>query len=311
MDLELNEEQQAIVAAVEALLEQRAGPARAIALQAKGEYDRDLEGALAEAGFLDVGRGQETGPLEAALVTEAVARAGGVIAAGAACLVAPALGKSQWLAPIALALEDDGKSIRFGASARTLLLAGGAEARLVPLKRGDVETVRSNFGYPVGRVVGDLADRASPLGEGSGERVRSWWRLALAVEAVGTMQAALDVTVAYLKQRRQFGRTIGSFQGVQHRLAECAVLVEGSRWLAYEAADKGAPPEMTATAAAWALSAAGRVFVDTHQLSGAIGFTREHDLHVWSMRLQALRLELGGVSMHRREIARTRWGAST
>ena len=63
----------------------------------------------------------------------------------------------------------------------------------------------------------------------------------------------------HLKQRRQFGRPIGSFQGVQRRLAELAVLVEGSRWLAYEAAHHGAPPEQAATAAAYSLSAAGPV----------------------------------------------------
>jgi alkylation response protein AidB-like acyl-CoA dehydrogenase len=121
------------------------------------------------------------------------------------------------------------------------------------------------------------------------------------------MRAALDYTVDYLKQRRQFGRAIGSFQAVQHRLAGCAIAVEGSRWLAYEAAYKGAPAELAATAAAYAMQAAGRVFAETHQLSGAIGFTREHDLHVWSMRLQALRLELGGVGGHRRAVATARW----
>ncbi len=54
-------------------------------------------------------------------------------------------------------------------------------------------------------------------------------------------------------------------------------------------------------------AAAGRVFVETHQFTGAMGFTREHDLHVWSMRLQALRLEAGGVGGHRRAVAEARW----
>jgi alkylation response protein AidB-like acyl-CoA dehydrogenase len=123
------------------------------------------------------------------------------------------------------------------------------------------------------------------------------------------MRAALDYTVEYLKQRRQFGRAIGSFQAVQHRLAECAILVEGSRWLALEAAWLGAPAETAATAAAYATSAAKQVFGEMHQLSGAIGFTHEHDLHVWSVRLQALKLELDGVAGHRRAIAHARWGA--
>ena len=124
------------------------------------------------------------------------------------------------------------------------------------------------------------------------------------------MAACLAVTVAYLSERRQFGRTIGSFQAVQHRLANCAIQIEASRWLAREAAFHGAPREATATAAAYALAAAGDVFSETHQLSGAIGFTREHDLHVFSMRLQALRIELGGLGGHRRALAAARWGAA-
>jgi alkylation response protein AidB-like acyl-CoA dehydrogenase len=122
------------------------------------------------------------------------------------------------------------------------------------------------------------------------------------------MSSALAQTVAYLKERRQFGRTIASFQAVQHRLADCAVRVEGSRWLVYEAAYQRAPEEATACAAAYALESARQIFRETHQLSGAIGFTREHDLHVWSMRLHALGSELSGVTGHRRALASARWG---
>src|SRR5262249_34370054 len=78
----------------------------------------------------------------------------------------------------------------------------------------------------------------------------------------------------------------------------------------FEAAAKNAPGEAAATAAAYAAEAANSLFRETHQLTGAMGFTREHDLHVFSMRLQALRLELGGVSAHRRAITEQRWQAS-
>jgi alkylation response protein AidB-like acyl-CoA dehydrogenase len=132
----------------------------------------------------------------------------------------------------------------------------------------------------------------------------------MAAEAVGTMSAALEQTVAYLKERKQFGRAIASFQAVQHRLAECAVRVEGSRWLVYEAASREAPEEASACAAAYALESARLVFRETHQLSGAIGFTRDHDLHVWSMRLQALGSELSGALGHRRALAAARWGTT-
>ncbi len=309
MRFEPSPDQQAIVEAVGSLLAQYAGPARAIELAAKHDYDSALDAALSEAGFLDVARGEGTGFLEAALITEACARAGGLVAIGAGALVAPALVDGEVAGPVALLQAGYAGPVRFAAHARSLLVADGDEARLLPLAAGDTEIVRSSFGYPMGRVNAAALAGGRRLGPGSGQRLLDWWRVAIATEAAGTMQACLDVTVEYLKQRRQFGRAIGSFQAVQHRLAECAVMVEAARWLAYEAAWHEAPSEAAATVAAWAASAAQRVFDETHQLSGAIGFTREHDLHVWSMRLQALRLELDGVRGHRRALATARWGA--
>jgi alkylation response protein AidB-like acyl-CoA dehydrogenase len=200
--------------------------------------------------------------------------------------------------------------VRFGAHARTALVDCGDEARLVALAPGDGTPVRSNFMLPVGTLALDARSGES-LGVGSGEALRSWWRVALAAELYGTMSAALEITVAYVKRRRQFGRAIGSFQALQHRLAMCTVLVEGTRWLAFEAASKDDPGESAAVAAAYAAEAANQLFRETHQLTGAMGFTREHDLHVFSMRLQALRLELGGASAHRRAITAQRWTSET
>jgi alkylation response protein AidB-like acyl-CoA dehydrogenase len=305
VDFEPSQDQTAILEALGALLEQHAGAKRAITLAAKSEYDVDLDRALDESGFADVARTEESGPLEAALVVEAVARHAGVVAVGASALVLPALAATA-RGPVALARATDLGPIRYAAHARTLVLDAGDVARVIPLEPGDAEPVPSNFGYPFGALRSGL-DSGETCGAGSGERLRDWWRVALAAEAAGTMRAALDVTLDYVRQRRQFGRAIGSFQALQHRLAECHVLVEGSRWLALEAAWQGARPEAAASAAAYAGAAAARVFSETHQLSGAIGFTREHDLHVFSMRLVALGLELGGLAEHRRAAARAHW----
>ena len=306
MDFDLSDDQRAILEAVTQLLEQHAGPARAIELNAKGGVDRELDAALADAGFDAIALADEAGYLEAALVTEAVARAGGVISIGAQALVAPALLGRTLPGPVAISHVAHRGPVRFAAQARTLLLDGGSEARLVTLEPGECSPVKSGFMYPMGSLALD-AGAGESLGPGSGAKLRDWWRLALAVEAAGAMKAALDVTVDYVKRRRQFGRAIGSFQAVQHRLSECAVLIEGARWIAFEAAYQGAPAGAAATAAAYATAAANQVFAETHQLTGAMGFTREHDLHVFSMRLQALRLEAGGVSGHRLAAARARW----
>jgi alkylation response protein AidB-like acyl-CoA dehydrogenase len=157
--------------------------------------------------------------------------------------------------------------------------------------------------------IAELRATGDCLGPQAAQAMTNWWRLALAVEAVGTMDAALQHTVAYVKQRRQFGRAIGSFQAIQHRLSLCAIQVEASRWLAREAAYHGAQTEAVAAAAAFALHAADQIFTEAHQMSGAIGFTCEFDLHVWSMRLLALRQELNGVSGARRALVEARWGA--
>lgn len=307
MDFELSDDQRAILEAIEGLLARHAGAERAIALAGKGAYDTELETALAGAGFLDLARGEETGPLEAALLVESVARAGGRVAAAAAALVAPLVLKEDAPGPIALAVAGSSAPVRFAAHARTLLVLDAYVARRVDLESGDVEPVRSNFGYPMGRPREGLLEGGATLGRGSGSLLRNVWRTALAVEMAGTLRAALDVTVEYVKGRRQFGRAIGSFQGVQHRLAHLQVMVEGARWLALEAAWQGCPEEGSAVAAAHAASAAHRVFAETHQFSGAMGFTLEHDLHVWSMRLQALRLELDGAAGHQRAAAVARW----
>ena len=313
MDFELSPDQRAIAEALTQLLERHAGPARAAELAAKGEYDAALDVALAEAGFdsLATGGGGDTGPLEAALATESVARAGGAVAFAATALVVPCVARRLLPGPVALARVGEEGPVRFASHARTLLVTDGDRARVVGLSPGDTTPIRSNFGYPFARISAQARRRGDALEPGSGERLVAWWRVALAAEALGAMDAALRFTVAYLSERKQFGRPIGSFQAVQHRLAECAVAIEGTRWMVYEAAAHGAPAGLACATAGHASLAAGQVHRETHQLSGAIGYTTEHDLHVWSMRLQALRLELGGAGAHFRALAREHWGAGS
>jgi len=309
LNFELDDDQREILNAVNALLERHAGHARATALAQKVEYDHRLDTALADAEFdAVIDPLNLDGALETILIIEAVARAAGVTSFPAQALVARAVAGRALPGPVALGSGDLQSPVRFGAHAHSFLFLVEGEARLARLDVGDAEPIASNFGYPFGRVSKQAIARSESVGPQSGERLLNWWRVAVAAEAVGTMSAALDQTVAYLKDRRQFGRAIASFQAVQHRLAECAVRVEGSRLLVYEAADQHAPEEASACAAAYALESARQLFRETHQLSGAIGFTREHSLHAWSMRLHALGTELSGVSGHRRALAAARWG---
>ena len=87
MDFELDADQRAIVEAVDALLVRHAGARRAAELAQSGGYDHALDDALEASGFAQVARGEETGLLEAVLITEAIARSAGVVSAGAALIV--------------------------------------------------------------------------------------------------------------------------------------------------------------------------------------------------------------------------------
>jgi alkylation response protein AidB-like acyl-CoA dehydrogenase len=304
---ELDEDQQAVVDAVGRILAGYAGPARARALGGdQPRYDHELAEVLRGQGFLGFALEDGAGPLEAALVVEEVARAAGVISVGAEALVGPgALGGRQLAAPLALALAGSSAPVRFAGDAATLIALAGDEAVAVDLGPGDTDPVDSRFGYPMATV---RRWDGHSLGAGSGTAVRSWWRVALALEISGVVRSALDTTVGHVRERQQFGRPLGSFQGVQHRLAECEVLAQGARWLALEAGWARADVERSAAAATHALRVADRVFWDTHQFSGALGFAIEYDLHLWTMRLPALRAELLSLGPPASALTVARWG---
>jgi len=307
MDFNLIDEQSDVLDAVGTLLERRAGSDRMMNLGGDSpSYDWDLDRELLASGYADIAR--TSGLLDAALVLEAVSASLGVTAFAAHALVAPGLCDDAIEGPIALTTTDHRGPVRFGAEARTVLVldVGNDRALVTRPSPGTSRSVTSRFGYPLG-TVGEPAAPVEMLGPGSGRRLLALWRCALAVELAGMMRAALDATVAYVSGRSQFGQPIGSFQAVQHRLAETAVLAEGARWLALEAAWLGAPEEASATAIVHAAEAARRTTMETHQLTGAIGLTTEYGLHLWTMRMAALVVEAGWVGSADQDLVMARW----
>jgi alkylation response protein AidB-like acyl-CoA dehydrogenase len=130
----------------------------------------------------------------------------------------------------------------------------------------------------------------------------------LAAEQVGGAQHLLDLTVEYAKTRLQFGRPIGSFQAVKHRLADMLVLVEHARSAAYHAAwalQDGTDDPFLATSIAQATcsDAYYRVAADAIQLHGGIGFTWEHQAHLYYKRAVTDAALLGSAEAHRDRIA--------
>jgi alkylation response protein AidB-like acyl-CoA dehydrogenase len=123
-------------------------------------------------------------------------------------------------------------------------------------------------------------------------------RIALAAEQLGGAEHCLDMAVAYAKERHQFGRPIGSFQAIKHKCADMLVLLESARSATYYAAWVASHrPEERATAAAVAKISASRAFfrcaAENIQIHGGIGFTWEHDAHLYFKRAKASEQLLG------------------
>ena len=135
-----------------------------------------------------------------------------------------------------------------------------------------------------------------------------------AAEMLGGAQAALDLTLEYVRTRRQFGRVIGSFQAVKHRCADMLLDVELARSAvgrAVEVAERAdreplALAEAASVAKVWCAEAFARVSAATVHLHGGIGFTWEHDAHLYFRRARADAALLGEASYHRERIARLR-----
>ncbi|MBI5088737.1 MAG: acyl-CoA dehydrogenase [Actinobacteria bacterium] len=291
MDFTPDPDQQAVLDAVETILARHAGAARLRELGGdEPAYDTDLHRRLADAGYLDVSAGCSS-RLDAALVVEAVAHRLGAVAAGHAALLGPSLGV-EIDGPLTVVLANATGPARFAADATAAVVLDHDSVRLVR-DITSVPRVASRTGWPIGSAAPwtALRDQGVDLAVDPAE-VRTWWRIALSCELVGSMRAALQLAVDHVTDRHQFGRPIGSFQAVQHGLARCAVAVEGARWLAYEAAWTGSPVG-AATAVSAAMHAAEAVRRDTHQFTGALGFTTEFDLHLSTMRLPALTIEAG------------------
>jgi alkylation response protein AidB-like acyl-CoA dehydrogenase len=130
----------------------------------------------------------------------------------------------------------------------------------------------------------------------------------LAVEQVGAAQHLLNLAVQYAKERLQFGRPIGSFQAVKHRLADMLVDLEHARSTAYHAVwaltDGSDDPALAASIAQATCSAAfSRIAKDTIQVHGGIGFTWEHQAHLYFKRAATDAALLGTAEQHRARVA--------
>jgi alkylation response protein AidB-like acyl-CoA dehydrogenase len=165
------------------------------------------------------------------------------------------------------------------------------------------EVTLNDVSIPAAALVGEPGKGWAPLG-----RVLARASVALCAEMCGGAQKVLDMTTEYAKIRIAFGRPIGSYQGVKHRAADMLVDVENAKSITYYAAwavDENVPeaPLAASMAKAYVSDAYRKVASAGIQLHGGIGFTWEHDLHLYFKRAKGSEFSFGDATYHRERVA--------
>ena len=327
MNFDFTDDQQAIKRTAKEMLAARFKTERVRELAEAGEHDDGAWKEMSELGWagIFIGEdhgGQGLGIVELAILTEEL---------GYALAPVPLLSN----AAAGLALEHAGSDeqkerwlpgIASGEARGTVGLLTNGEARLVP----DADTAEvivllspDGSGTVVEASAAEIepfdamdrtrrfarvrADGGEPL-EGDGRAALERTVTALAAETVGVAQRAMEMAVEYARDRKQFGRPIGSYQAVSHRCAQMLLEVEGSRSAAYYAAwcadsEPDSLPVAASMAKAYSSDAGWRVCGSSLQVHGGIGFTWEHDLHFYLKRARANGALYGSSKEHRERIA--------
>lgn len=272
---------------------------------ARYQFSTPLERELEESGFFGCVLEESLGLVAATAMVGELSKLSVCAEISASSLIGPLI-CPDLPRPLAVIWGNPGRPTRFLPMARTVLLVDDKAVSVAVLKDGDAVSVESIFAYPMGvlKAPGDLLWKPA---EGKHvARIRDLWRLGVSAEIGGCLQSGLDAVVSHVSERRQFGRPLGSFQGIQHRLAAAASAIQAARWLTLKAAHTGAALD-AATAAGFAQGISTRIAYDLHQFMGAMGLTLEHPLHRWTYRVKLLRSDLGGAERQFQDVAELAW----
>ena len=181
--------------------------------------------------------------------------------------------------------------------------ADGLTRRALPTLDQTRKLARLSFNHTPARLVGEPGAARAAL-----DHTLDVAAVALAAEQLGGAQRALDMAVAYAKVRQQFGRPIGSFQAIKHRCADLLLEAESLRsavgYAAAAVADGSTEvPVLAPLLKAYASDVYSHVAGENIQIHGGIGFTWEHDAHLYLKRAKASELFLGDASYHRERLA--------
>jgi len=337
MDFELSDDQVALQEAARDLLDGLSGPAQVRAHMASGQsWDRALWAAMIAQGWPGVTHpeglglgwveaavlleevGRHTAPapfLPTLLALEALAKAGDGRASSLA--TGERVGCVAWSRrPGAVAEEDDGT---LSGRPDPVVAADAADVVVIwtpdAVYAADIDEIGRPAPEPAMDGTRSLAwlhlDHAPVVRLGGAEAAAALLDRAAvgaSAEMLGGAARVLEMSAQYAKDRVQFGQPIGSFQAVKHRCADMVVDVEGMRstaWWAAWAIAAGDPDTSVAasTAKTWCSDAARRVMASGLQVHGGIGFTWEHDLHLYLKRSQLDQVSYGAADYHRDRLA--------
>jgi len=326
MNFDFTDDQQAIKRTARDFLADRLRPEAWRALVEEGRYDDGLWREMAELGWagihLDEAHGgQGLGAVELAILAEELGYAlapSPFLASAAAGLVLahagsdeqrarwlPALAAGEAVGTVGMVTEGEAPMVPDADRADVLVLLDGLSGMVVEAGGAEVEleaTIDSTRRFARVR-----APTGDPL-PGDPLPALDTVEVALAAELVGVAQRAMEMAVAYAKEREQFGRPIGAYQAVSHRCAQMLLEVESARsTMLYAAWAADHEPESLPLAAsmakAYAADAGWRVTSSSLQVHGGIGFTWEHDLHFFLKRARTDGHLFGSPRSHRERVA--------
>ena len=326
MNFDLNDEQQEIKRTAHEFLGDRFKPEKVRELSEADAYDDGLWKQISELGWPGIAiseddGGQGLGMVELAVLMEEAGYAcapSPLLGTAGAALVISAAGsdeqRAEWLPKLASGDATgsfggftDGESTLFCdlPTADVVVTFDGEGALVAPATEVDFERFKAIDSTRSYGVVSEAAGERLP---GDVDAGRDRLAVAIAGELTGIAQRTLEMAVEYARERQQFGRPIGAYQGVGHRCAAMLLGTEESRSLTYYAAwTADAEPESLPLAAAMAgaraADAGWQVPASALQVFGGIGFTWEHDLQFWLKRGRVAGRMLGTPRDHRERVA--------
>jgi len=328
MDFGFTDDQREIQRTARDLLSERAGPERVREHAEAGSADPDLWRELSELGWPGIALpehqgGQGLGRIELSILCEELGRALAPVPFLPSVLAAtliehagspeqrdrwlPGLASGELKGALGTALDGSAELVIGAGEADVIVLLEDDGGRVLSSEHADLTPVAAIDPTRSAARVSGAEDAGEPLaGDVSAGIDRAL--VAVSAELVGVCDRALEMTVAYVKERRQFGVPVGAFQAVSHRCAQMLLETEQARSTAANAAwaadaDPGALAEAAAMAKAAASDAGREVSASAIQAHGGIGFTWEADVHWLYKRAHIDTALLGGAKHHRARLA--------